>query len=134
VDVVLDTERDAWANVLRRIRTHRLRLIAPPLLWSESASVLHELVWRGFSDPESGRAGLSFVESAPVLRVSPPELLRKAWEIAERMGWARTYDAEYCALAELERCDLVTTDRRLRASARRLGYVVGPSELAAKLE
>jgi predicted nucleic acid-binding protein len=49
------------------------------------------------------------------------------------MGWTRTYDAEYCALAELLDCELVTTDGRLRAAGQRLGYVFTPAEMAARL-
>lgn len=45
------------------------------------------------------------------------------------MGWAKTYDAEYLALAELLKCRFVTLDARLRRGADRLGYVVSPGEI-----
>jgi len=45
------------------------------------------------------------------------------------MGWAKTYDAEYVALARLLSCRLVTLDARLRRGADRLGFVVAPQEL-----
>jgi predicted nucleic acid-binding protein len=45
------------------------------------------------------------------------------------MGWGRTYDAEYVALATLLGCRLVTLDTRLRRGADRLGMVITPSEL-----
>ena len=48
---------------------------------------------------------------------------------ADEMGWARTYDAEYVALARLLDCRLVTLDSRLRRGADRLGLVVSPTEL-----
>ncbi|MGH9115142.1 MAG: hypothetical protein ACRDWW_04860 [Acidimicrobiales bacterium] len=55
----------------------------------------------------------------------------EAWRLAEELGWAKTYGAEYVALARLLRCRLVTLDRRLRRGTERLGFVVGPGELSA---
>lgn len=52
-----------------------------------------------------------------------------AWQIAEDFGWAKTYDAEYVALAKELDCRLVTFDGRLRRGANRLGFVVTPAEL-----
>lgn len=53
-----------------------------------------------------------------------------AWEVAEEFGWAKTYDAEYVALAKTESCRLVPLDSRLRRGTDRLGFVVTPAELA----
>jgi predicted nucleic acid-binding protein len=50
--------------------------------------------------------------------------------VAEEFGWAKTYDAEYVALAKIEGCRLVTLDGRLRRGADRLGFVVTPAELS----
>ena len=52
-----------------------------------------------------------------------------AWRIANVLGSAKTYDAEYLALAELLGCRFVTLDRRLRRGADRLGFVVSPNEI-----
>ncbi len=40
-------------------------------------------------------------------------LRRRAWEIADRLGWASTYDAEYVALTQLQADALVTLDADL---------------------
>jgi predicted nucleic acid-binding protein len=53
-----------------------------------------------------------------------------AWAVAEEFGWAKTYDAEYVALAKSEGCRLVTLGSRLRRGADRLGFVVTPAELS----
>jgi predicted nucleic acid-binding protein len=49
--------------------------------------------------------------------------------VAEEFGWAKTYDANYVALARMLRCRLVTLDARRRRGTARLGYVIGPTEL-----
>ena len=64
-------------------------------------------------------------------RREPPELGEMAWGLAVELGWAKTYDAEYLALASLLGCRVVTLDRRLRRGADRLGLVVSPEELLA---
>lgn len=60
---------------------------------------------------------------------SPADLGTQAWSIADDLSWAKTYDAEFCALARLLDCRLVTIDARLRRGADRLGYVISPLEL-----
>lgn len=109
-------------------------LIAPPLLWSEATSALHRLAAEGSLDPGTARRQHALVEKARIARREPPRLRRRAWEIADRMGWVRTYDAEYCALAELEDVALVTGDQRLARGARgRLPYVLRLTEEAERL-
>jgi len=69
------------------------------------------------------------IENGPVEERRHRSLGAHAWELADRFGWAKTYDAEYVALAELLGCRLVTLDLRLRRSTERLGFVVVPHEL-----
>ena len=104
-------------------------LVAPPLMWSEARSVLHELSWRGDVDPEDAWATRLRLEECPVARRAPGRLGAESWRIADELGWAKTYDAEYVALAVLLGCRLVTLDARLHRGAARLGVVVGPTEL-----
>lgn len=104
-------------------------LLAPSLMWSEARSAIHETAWRGEIDPEDAESARLRLEDCPVERVDRSDLGDEAWRIANELGLAKTYDAEYLALARLLRCRLVTLDRRLRRGADRLGFVVGPSEL-----
>lgn len=104
-------------------------LIAPPLLWSEVRSVLHEAAWRRDISDEQARRSLHAFERAGIRARNPSRLGEVAWRIADELGVAKTYDAEYLALAEIARCRFVTLDRKLRRGADRLGTVVGPDEL-----
>jgi predicted nucleic acid-binding protein len=106
-------------------------LIAPPLLWSEVPSVLHEIAFRNdISDALAELALQRFLgKKLGIAEKRPDDLTSTAWQIAEHFGWAKTYDAEYVALAKLNECRLVTVDGRLRRGADRLGFVVTPVEL-----
>jgi predicted nucleic acid-binding protein len=104
-------------------------LVAPPLLWSEVSSVLHELRWRATVQTDLARIAVERLDDAPIQRQAPPELLHEAWRVADELGWAKTYDAEYVALARILNLRLVTLDVRLRRSAGRLVRVIGPTEI-----
>ncbi|MCC6224044.1 MAG: type II toxin-antitoxin system VapC family toxin [Thermoleophilia bacterium] len=99
-------------------------LVAPPLLRSEARSVLHRAVWRGLLPREQGEAALERLERAPVELRTHPRLGLEAWRIADALGWAKAYDAEYLALATLLRRPLATLDGRLARAASRLGIEV----------
>jgi predicted nucleic acid-binding protein len=110
-----------------RFRTHEL--IAPPLMRVEAGSVLHELAWRGQLSTQHARAMLGRVLNASVEVRDPPGLTEAAWRLADELGWAKTYDAHYVALAQLAGCKLVTLDERLQRGLARFGIAVRPSEL-----
>ena len=104
-------------------------LVAPPLMWSEGRSTLHHRVWKGLLSSGDGEVMRDRLERSRVSRRAPARLGDEAWRLADEMGWARTYDAEYVALARLLGCRLVTIDSRLRRGTERLGFVVLPTEL-----
>ena len=104
-------------------------LIAPPLLWSESRSALHEALVRREISPVQALRTLEALDRAPIRARALRRLSRRAWDLANEMGWAKTYDAEYVALAQLLACRFVTLDARLHRAAARLGFVVSPVEL-----
>jgi predicted nucleic acid-binding protein len=105
------------------------QLVAPYLMWSEASSVLHELKWRKEISTQLAEIALERLATAGVSGRRPKGLIAEAWRIADQFGWAKTYDAEYLALARLLKCRFVTTDAKLKAAASRLLNVIGPADL-----
>jgi predicted nucleic acid-binding protein len=107
------------------------QLVAPCLLWSEVPSVLNEMAFRGEISRELAAGALErfLTGKVHVAERRPAELTMTAWRIAAELGWAKTYDAEYLAMARLLDTRVVTLDMRLRRGADRLGLVVTPAEL-----
>jgi predicted nucleic acid-binding protein len=104
-------------------------LVAPPLLWSEARSVLHETAWRREISKQQAHRTLEALDGSPIKTRWHEKLGLTSWRVADEMGWAKTYDAEYVGLAQLLGCRLVTLDARLRRGADRLGLVVALDEL-----
>jgi predicted nucleic acid-binding protein len=110
----------------------RWRCIAPALLWSEVRSSLHEALWRREISPRSATVLRASFSTLGIVRDDPPELDELAWSIADELGLAKTYDAEFLALARFRDCLFVTADARLRRAGDRLGFVVDPVELETR--
>jgi hypothetical protein len=59
-----------------------------------------------------------WINKLPIRLLGDGVLRRRAWEIADQLGWPSTYAAEYFALTQLQADALVTLDEEL---AHRLG-------------
>jgi indolepyruvate ferredoxin oxidoreductase alpha subunit len=94
------------------------KLFAPTLLRSQVLSALHEAVQRGDLPPDVARDRLARVGRMPIRLLGDGVLRRRAWELADQLGWASTYDAEYVALTQLQADALVTLDADLARSVR----------------
>ena len=103
--------------------------IAPALMWSEAFSVLHEMQWRKAISAELATDARARLRRAPIVTRRPARLLEQVWHVSDRLGWAKTYDAEYVALAEIAKCPLLTIDERLARAVERWIEVVGPADL-----
>lgn len=106
-------------------------LIAPPIMQSEALSGLHEMRYRGEISDSLALKALGRLSHLPVAVIQDIDLWSRAWQVSELLGWAKTYDAEYVALAQLTECPLLTIDARLARGAARLVRIVTPEEAIA---
>jgi len=104
-------------------------LHAPALMPSEVTSTLRELVWRGDAPDDAARSALATLGTLPITHDSLGALAIEATAVAAQLGWAKTYDAEYVALARRLDCPLLTLDARLRRGAGALINVLTPLDL-----
>src|ERR687895_2321357 len=94
-------------------------LLAPTLLRSQTLSALHESVQRGEIPADVAREHLARIQRMPIRLLGDAVLRRRAWEVADQLGWAQTYDAEYVALTQLQADAFVTLDAELARSVER---------------
>jgi predicted nucleic acid-binding protein len=88
-------------------------LLAPTLLRSQTLSALHESVHRGEIPADVALDRLARIWAMPIRLLGDAVLRRRAWAVAEQLGWAETYDAEYVALTHLQADAFVTLDIEL---------------------
>jgi predicted nucleic acid-binding protein len=103
-------------------------LLAPTLLRSQTLSALHEAVHRGEVERDAALDLLARIRAIPIRLLGDAVLRRRAWEIADQLGCADTYDAEYLALTQLQADAFVTLDAEL---ARRAEAVVALAPIEA---
>lgn len=92
-------------------------LLAPTLLRSQALSALHEAVQRGDLTADIARERLARIGRMRIRLLGDAVLRGRAWDVADRLGWAATYDAEYIALTQLQADAFVTLDAELARSA-----------------
>ena len=92
------------------------QLLAPTLLRSQVLSALHEAVARGEIPADVARDRLAGINRMPIRLLGDGVLRRRAWDMADRLGWAQTYNAEYLALTQLQADAFVTLDTELARS------------------
>jgi len=109
-------------------------LLAPTLLRSQTLSVLHERVQRGEIPADVAREHLARIARMKIRLLGDAVLRRRAWEIADELGWASTYDTEYLALTQLQADAFVTLDAKLARAAKSVVEVASIDALSSVAE
>ena len=107
---------------------NRHELLAPTLLRSQALSALHEAVDAGELSADVALERLARIQAIPIRLLGDAVLRRRAWRVADELGWAGTYDAEYIALTLLQADAFVTLDEGL---ARRVEGIVETATIDA---
>ncbi|MFN2519431.1 MAG: type II toxin-antitoxin system VapC family toxin [Candidatus Limnocylindria bacterium] len=103
-------------------------LLAPTLLRSQALSAMHQAVHAGEIPRDIALEQLARIWAIPIRLLGDAVLRRRAFDIAERLGWSETYDAEYLALTQLRADAFVTLNTDL---ARRAKSVVPLAKIEA---
>jgi predicted nucleic acid-binding protein len=86
------------------------QLLAPTLLRSQLLSMLYQAVQRGEMTRQDAQRRLDHVRGLRIRLLGDRVLQNVAWKIADQLGWADTYTAEYVALTQLQADAFVTLD------------------------
>lgn len=104
----------------------RHRLLAPTLLRSQTLAQLYAEVRSGRLSRQEAQRRLDRLRALRIRLLGDRVLQQHAWRIAEELGWADTFVAEYLALTRLQADALVLRDAAL---ARIAGRVVATATL-----
>jgi predicted nucleic acid-binding protein len=89
------------------------KLVSPTLVRSQALAALYEAARRGEISAAEGIERVTRINSLQVRFLGDKVLQRKAWKVADQLGWETTFDAEYVALTQLQADVFVTSDRNL---------------------
>jgi predicted nucleic acid-binding protein len=98
-------------------------LVAPGLLWLETANALLTGIRRGRWSGADADAAAARLERIPLRRADHAPDQARAFELARRYDNWPVYDMVYVALAERLGTELITADQRLRGRLAHLDWV-----------
>ena len=114
VKLVLDEHDSDLARALWAFWLHQNVEIVAPYHWVfETTSVIRNNIHRGVISLEAGEFAFKSLRAQPVRLLHPPQLVERAWALAQQFERPTVYDAFYLALSEFAGCELWTADRRL---------------------
>ena len=113
--IALDTALHLVAERLAVPDRHAL--VAPSLLRSQMVSKLYAEVQAGRMERAEADARLDRMRGLKIRLLGDRVLQRRAWAIADALGWSDTLDAEYIAVTALQADAFVTLDPHMQKAA-----------------
>jgi predicted nucleic acid-binding protein len=125
VDLIApDVRPDSAAHALfARWASTDAELLAPGLLWLETANALLTGIRRGRWSGAAADGAAALLDRIPVRRIEEDRDCSRAFELARRYDNWPVYDMLYVAVAERTGDEFVTADRELQARLAHLGWV-----------
>ena len=96
------------------------QLLAPTLVRSQILSLLYQAVRREELGKKDAEQRLDYLRGLRIRLLGDRVLQGTAWKVADQLGWADTFDAEYVALTQLQADAFITLDDRLADAVRDL--------------
>ena len=88
-------------------------LISPPLFDIEVTSAIRKLMHLGRLSVEEGELAYSLYRELSISIINHSQLSTTAWRLAAEYNLPLTFEMQYLALAELEKCEFWTADAGL---------------------
>jgi len=110
-------------SLLARVEAAEVGLIAPELIYPETANILWKKVRRNELTLDEAREIAEAVLAVPIRAEAAASTILLALDIALAFG-VTAYDAQYVALAEALDCQLITADQKLASTLEGTGLVV----------
>ncbi len=102
------------------------KILAPTLVRDEVLEALYHAVAKGELERDVALERLARFSTMKIRYLGDKVLRRRAWTIAEELGWGSTSQAEYLALTQLQADAFITLDPALASAA---ADVVATAEL-----
>ena len=115
--LVREEHTDKALAILRVWDSQDIRPSAPYLMPFEVANALHRRITQGELSVEAAADLIGSLLSSRLELHQPPNLHRRALELAGQLKQGAVYDAHYLALAESLDCELWTADQRFYRAA-----------------
>lgn len=104
-------------RLLQSWQLAEVELVVPSLIAFEVASTLRRSVYLKQIPSSQGDAALNAFLKFPLRAAPLREVVQLAWRLSKRLNLPRAYDTAYLAVAQLNRCEFWTADKRLYNAA-----------------